>query len=360
MEKTRITTMEIDLNAFKHNIKQIKKYVGNKTIMPVIKANAYGTYINKRLDVINEFDIVAVAITDEAIELRELGYQKDVFVLNQPYVFELDQIVANDIIIGLSCEKFLDELLMIDKKIRIHLEIETGMNRTGIKVEDLPKFINKIKTNSNIIVEGVYTHLSSADYDSEYTNQQLEIFQEAVKLVKENFDIKYVHASASNGLLNYPEDFTNLVRPGYIMYGYESFEGVNKLIDLKPVCKLKSKITFIKDVDEGSSISYSRTYQASKNIKVATIPIGYADGLRRCLSNKGMVVINGKKLPIIGKVCMDGIMVDVTDLDKVEIGDDVYIWDNNLITLDDVANNCDTIGYEIISTISSRVPRIFK
>lgn len=211
----------------------------------------------------------------------------------------------------------------------------------------------------NVKVEGVYTHLSSADCDDEYTKLQLSTFQEAVSKIKEKVDLKYIHSEASNGIINYSEGEFNLVRPGIIMYGYPSNEDICKKINLIPVCKLKSKITFLKDVDAGISISYNRSFITNKPTKIATIPIGYADGLRRALSNKGEVLINGKKAKIIGKICMDGFMADVTDIKDVKVGDEVYIWNNEDITLEDVAKKCDTINYEIISTISSRVPRVF-
>lgn len=356
----RPTVMEVNLNNFKENIKNIRDYVHNKEIMPVIKANGYGTYINKRIDVINEFNIVAVAIADEAVEIRKLGYEKDIFILNQPYIEEIDNIIDNDIVFGLSSSEFLDELLKTDKTVRVHLEIETGMNRTGINIDDLDMFIEKIKANNNIIVEGAYTHLSSADSDTNYTNRQIAIFKSAVQIVKNNFDtIEYIHCEASNGILNYNLDFTNLVRPGLIMYGYDTFDGVGELIDIKPICKLKSKITFLKEIDNGEYIGYFKSYVTTKKSKIATLPIGYADGISRMLSNKGYVVIDGKKAPIVGKVCMDSIMVDVTNVDGVKIYDDVYIWDNDIIKLSDIAELCDTSNYEVISRISYRVPRMF-
>ena len=142
------------------------------------------------------------------------------------------------------------------------------------------------------------------------------------------------------------------------MYGYESFNGSLEKLDLKPICKLKSKITFLKEVDEGTPISYNHDFITKKKSRIATIPIGYADGLRRDLSNKGHVVINGSLCPIVGKVCMDSIMVDVSDID-CKLGDEVYIWDNDLLKVEDIAKECNTINYEIISTISSRVPRVF-
>ena len=357
---TRPTVLEVNLDNFKYNIEQIKKFLKPETtIMPVIKADGYGTYINTRLDIINDFDIVAVATVDEGITLRNLGYKKDIFVLNQPYVSEVEKIEENNLVVGICSKEFLEELKKEGSKLRVHIEIETGMGRTGVELSNLDSFIEKIKENPNIKVEGVYTHLSSADEDFEYTKQQLEKFEKTVEKVKANFDIKYVHSLASNGIINFKEYQHNLVRPGIIMYGYESGNGIKEKIDLKPTCTLKSKISYIKEVDENTSISYGRRFITRRKSKIATVPIGYADGLRRVLSNVGEVVINGKKAPIIGSVCMDSFMVDVTDIENIELGSDVYIWDNKNITLEDIAIKCDTINYEILSTISKRVPRKF-
>ena len=356
----RTTIMEIDVNKFNNNINNIKKYIGNKKIMPVIKANAYGTHINKKLDIINNFDIVAVAIVSEAIELRQLGYQKEIFILNQPSLDDIDDIIKYDIVIGLSEQTFLEKLIMQNKEIKVHLEIETGMNRTGINKKDLTSFIDILKTIKNIKVEGVYTHLSSADYDKEYTNQQLKIFKECTSIVKKNFKtLKYIHSSASNGLINYNDTVSNTVRPGIIMYGYNSCNDIDKKITIEPICTLKTKINFIKEIPPKTSVGYSRNFISKKNIKIATIPIGYADGLRRELSNKGMVVVNNKLAPIIGNICMDSCMIDITNIDDVIIGNEVYIWDNNIRFVENIANECNTINYEILSTISYRVPRIY-
>lgn len=353
----RTTVLEVDTNLFKQNVSNIKKYIGNKSIMPVIKANAYGTYINKRIDLINDFDIVAVAFVDEAIELRNNGFNKEIFILNPPYIEEIEDIIKYDLSIGVCEISFLEKIK--NNKIKIHLEIETGMNRTGINIGDIDKFIKLIK-DSNLLLEGVYTHLSSADYDYEYTNRQLELFNEAYLKLKDNFnDIKYIHTSASNGLINFKDNITNYVRPGLIMYGYESYEGINKKIDIKPICKLKTKITFLKDVKKGESIGYSRKYITKKDMKIATIQIGYADGLRRNLTGKGKVVINGKLCDIVGNICMDSCMIDVTNMD-VKLYDEVYIWDNENIKVNDIASICDTINYEILSNISYRVSREFK
>ena len=194
----------------------------------------------------------------------------------------------------------------------------------------------------------------------DYTLKQLTSFKVAIdKATNKLGNIKYIHAASSNALLNFPEAHFNLVRPGLILYGYKSAKDTYQKIKIKPIAKLKSKITFLKVVDKGTSIGYGRSYITNKKTKVATIPIGYADGFRRTFSNGWHILINNKKVPIIGKICMDSFMADVTSLKNVKVGDEVIIWDNKNITLDDLANKCDTINYEIMSTISDRVKREF-
>ena len=352
----RPTVMEVNLSDFKYNINSIKKYINSDVLlMPVIKANGYGTYLNLST-ILDEFKIVCVALVDEGVLLREKGYTGDILVINQPDISEIDEIFKYKLIVGLSDEEFLEEMVKFDDRFRVHIEVDTGMGRTGIR--DL-SLVNKLKNCPNIIVEGIYSHLSSADDDVEFTDNQIKMFNEYVEKIKDIFpDIKYIHLAASNGIINYPTSYYNAVRVGIIMYGYESFNGCLEKLDLKPICKLKSKITFLKEVDEGTPISYNHDFITKKKSRIATIPIGYADGLRRDLSNRGHVVINGNLCPIVGKVCMDSIMVDVSDI-ECKLGDEVYIWDNDLIKVEDIAKECNTINYEIISTISSRVPRVF-
>lgn len=358
MEITRPTVMEIDVDNFLYNIDRIKEKCPNSIIMPVIKANAYGTYLNTRLYVLNKFDIVAVANVDEAVYIRELGYKKEIFVLNQPYETEIDKIIDYNIVVGVSSYGFINKLALTNKEVHIHIEIGTGMGRTGVHPYRLEKFIDNIA--SNIKVDGIYTHLSSADIDDDYTKNQIKSFNVAIDTAKKKFgDLKYIHANASNGILNYPESNFNLVRPGIIMYGYKSSEDTLSKIDIKPVASLKSKITFLKEVEEGTCIGYGRSYITKRKSMIGTVPIGYADGFRRTFSNGWEVMINGKLAPIIGKVCMDSFMVDVTDIKGVKLGDDVIIWDNKNITLDELADKCDTINYEILCTIGARVPRVF-
>jgi alanine racemase len=354
----RQTYLEVNLSNFKHNINEIKKLHKDKEIIPVIKANAYGTHINKRLDIINEFNIVAVAIVEEALYLRELGYKKDILVLNQPYIEEIEDIISNNITVGLSSIDFLKELIKQDKQVKIHIEVETGMNRTGF--QSLDELLKTLHNSNNIIVEGLYTHFSSADTDDEYTKKQISKFKEYYNiLIKEFPNLKYIHTSASNGLVNYNIDITNAIRPGIIMYGYPSYDEILNKIDLKPTTKLITKISYLKEIPANESVSYNQTYKTNKITKIATIGIGYADGLRRSLSNKGNVIINNTLCPIIGNVCMDSILVDVTHLQNVSIGDKVYIYDNELVTLEDIAKISNTINYEILSNISERVPRVY-
>ena len=351
----RNTKLEINITKFLNNIEKIKNKNPDKIIMPVIKANAYGTYINKQIDIINNFDIVATALVNEGVELRKEGYIGEIFILNQPDIEEIELIKQYDLIIGLSSIEFINKA--ISEPIRVHLEIETGMNRTGIKLEDLDKYVSIIK-NSNIKVEGIYTHLSSADFDKEYTNNQINLFKQALDQTKNIFNYKYIHISASNGILNYNVDFANTIRPGLIMYGYEPFKGANNIIDVEPIATLKTKITFIKDSKVLDKIGYSQKYECPKDMIVATIPIGYADGYRRALSNKGYVVVNNTRCQILGNICMDSCMIDVTDA-NAKVGDEVILFDDKDVTLDELADICQTINYEIISAINERVPRVF-
>ena len=361
MVKVRETKFIIDLNALKYNLEQIKSKLQEETeIMPVIKANAYGIGVDKVLEVIKELKInmVAVAIVDEGIYLRDIGFKGNIFVLNQPYEDEIEKIYEYNLTVGVSAFSFIDKLGEFGKDVSIHIEIGTGMGRTGINPNRTYEFINHIKKYNNIQVEGMYTHFSSSDSDEEYTRKQINSFNMAVEIGKQNLEnLKYIHCSNSAGIVNFPEAGNTLVRPGIILYGYLPDSSLEGKIDVKPVAKLRSIVSYIKTVGEDTSIGYNRTYKTKKETVVATIPIGYADGIRRLLSNNGNVVINGKLVPIIGNICMDSFMVDVTDIPEVEIGTEVFLWDNQNITLEEIAKRCQTINYEILSTISERVVR---
>ncbi len=356
----RNAVFEVDLKAFKDNLKNIQDFVGEDIIlMPVIKASGYGTYINTKLEAYKDFKIVAVAMAEEANFIRNLGYKGDILILNQPDINDIDEIIKQNVISGVSEMSFLKRLVETKQECKIHLELETGMGRTGIKYEDVETFCYTIKQNPFIKLEGVYTHFSVADSDENYTKEQIERFNKGLEVIEKYFDdIKYIHTSASNGILNFENNKCNTARPGIIMYGYESFKGAYGKLDLKPTSKLKARINFVKTIEKGDSVSYGRLFIADKTTKVATVPLGYADGIRRSMTG-AKVFVNGHTAKIIGRVCMDSFMIDVTDIPEVKVGDEVYIWDNDHITLDEVAEKCDTINYEILSCISNRVPRKF-
>lgn len=363
-ERRRGTELLIDIKAMIYNYEQIKNKVCNKKILPVLKASGYGIgakNVKKFLDRAN-IDMVGTAFVDEGIVLRAgLDYKGKIIVLNQPTIEDIDNIVEYNITTGICYYEFAEKLNKKckekNKKCKIHIEIETGMGRTGVPEKNIYEFVQNIKKLDSIEVEGIYTHFATSDNDIEYAKEQIKRFEKAVSIIKQEFnDIEYIHCANSGGILNITDYPGNMVRPGIMLYGYCPNEELKENIQLKPVCKLKSKISFIKEVEEKTSISYGRTYITKRKSIIANVPIGYADGIKRALSNKGHVVVNGKKAPIVGTICMDSFMIDVTGID-VKIGDDVYIWDNKNITVEEIAKQCETINYEILSTISNRVIR---
>ena len=359
--------LEVDLSAIKSNLEKIKNQVGeNVTVAPVIKANAYGidTKGLRALFEEEQIKIVIVATVDEAIKLREEGYRQEIITLNELLPFEVEDILKYNIVPGVSDLDVIEELNNIAKRenkiVPIHIEVDTGMGRVGKKPTEMLEFAKRITELSNIKLEGLYTHFSSADSSEEFTKMQIEKFNKVIEELEKNQIIfKYIHSSASSGILNFPEAKFNMVRPGIITYGYMPDKNMKNNIGLKPTTKMISHVVFVKEVEKGTAIGYSRTYIAPEKRKIATVPLGYADGIRRALSNKGRVYINGKYAPIVGNVCMDNFMIDVIGID-VNVGDEVIIWDNQNITIEEIADICGTINYEILCGISMRVKRVYK
>ncbi len=366
--KMRNTYLEIDTKAIKYNIESIQKHVGEGvSLFPVIKADAYGTGVASTKEALAQTGIktVVVAIVDEALELKRNGFTQDIIILNGlslANTSELCQVVELGLIPAVSLVEIAEKLNDIAKALgkiqKIHIELETGMGRTGVKKEDMLAFVRKLSSLGNIEIEGMFSHFSSADSSPEYTAAQLKIFKDVKEELAENgFEFKYYHLAASSGIIAYPEAYFNAVRPGIILRGYYPSEDMRSMITLKPATKLKSEIVYIKDVEPGTAISYSRTFVTDKPSRIATIPMGYADGLRRELSNKGRVLVNGQYAPIVGRICMDNFMIDITGLDA-NLGDEIVLWDNDKVTLEEIADICGTINYEILCGISERVPRI--
>ena len=360
----RNSYLEVNLNNFSENLKIIRDMIGPDVSMaPVIKADGYGTGAKQLMSSLtkNDIDKVVVATTDEAKELRENGFTMEIITLNELMEDEAEDIVRLDLtpaVSNIEVVKSINEnAKKADKIIKVHIEVYTGMGRVGLKPNQMVEFANEISKLSNIKIEGLFTHFSSADSSEEYTNNQVKIFNKVYDELKlAGYSFKYVHASASSGILFFENARFTMTRPGIIMYGYMPDKTINNKWGFKPTTKLVSHIAFVKDVKDGTPIGYSRTYTTNGDKVVATIPMGYADGIRRALSNKGRVYVNGKYAPIIGNVCMDNFMIDVTGID-VKVGDEVFIWDNDNISLEEVADNCNTINYEIMCGISKRVMR---
>lgn len=363
----RPTRLEINLSNLKHNITEIKKVISKSTeIIAVLKASAYGNGAEILLNTFKKEGInnFAVAIPEEGEKLRKLDNNINIVILNQPNVSEIDTIINNNLACGTCNIEFLEELdkksEAVEKISKIHIEVDTGEGRNGVLPNELPEFLDKVLKLKNIEVEGVFTHLTCADSDAEYTYMQIEKFNKSIEYIKnKGVNIKYIHAANSSGVLGYKEAHFDAVRPGIMLYGYYPDSRYNNKINLKPVEKLVSKINYIKTMPIGSGISYDKTFIAKRETKIAVVPIGYADGYKRAFSNKAEVLINGKRAKVIGKVCMDMIMIDITDLDDVNVNDDVYLFDNEEITVEELAQIADTINYEIISTISFRVDRVY-
>jgi len=364
METIRQSKLIVNMNNIKHNINQLQKYVGPKVeIMPVIKARSYGTGIGSMPEFFDDLGIkiLAVAVVDEGIALRSRDYSGEVFILNQPLNDEIEMILKFNLTVNI-CEYHFIELLnkaalKQNKKVKVHLEIDTGMGRTGIKPDEIEKYIKLLKNSASIKVEGICTHFSSSDSNPLYTKKQIDIFNQMVNIFKKSFKLKYIHACNSAGIINFKEAHYNLVRPGIALYGHLPVENLQEKIKLLPATKLETKISHIHDIKEGESVSYNRSYIAKRSTKVAVIPLGYADGIMRSYSGK--VVIKGELAAIIGIINMDSFMVDITDIKSVEVGDYVYLWDNENITLEDVAKGCQTISYEILSRLAPRIVKEF-
>ncbi len=356
------TTLEISLSNFKDNYYEIKKKIASTAeIIPILKDNAYGTYINTQIKLLNDLNIkiIGVANVTEGVEMRKLGFNKEILILNQPFSNEIEEIAKYTLTVGCGSLEFVKELIKNNEKFKIHIEICTGMGRTGIKPQEITEYIKLIKNCENITVSGIYTHFSCSDSDKLYTEQQIKLFNNILGEVKKEFPtLEYIHACNSAGILNFPEAHFNAVRPGLLLYGYYPSNDLKNKINIKPIAKLKAKISFLKEVPANTSISYGRTFITKHPSKIATVSIGYSSGVNRALSNKSNVVVNGKIAPIIGNICMDSLMVDVTGID-VKVNDDVYIWDNELVTIDDLAKICGTINYEILTRIPEKVHRNF-
>lgn len=361
--------IEIDLSNLKHNIDEIKTHLSPKTkIMSVVKGNAYGhglVPISKYLNKIGIHDF-AVATLQEGISLRNSGIVGNILILGYTSLENIKYVKEFNLIQTIVDEEYAKKLSKLNYEVNVHIKINTGMNRIGISYQEMDK-VKDIYHYQNLRVLGIFSHLSSSEQyqeeDIAYTHIQINRFQKLVKALKaQGIDIGKVHLQSSYGFINYPELEFDYVRIGMIMYGNHS-ELAMKLkfdLNLNPVLSLKSRITSVKVIDSGEFVGYDRTYQASSMIKIATISIGYADGYPRNLSNgNAFVFIKEKYAPIIGKICMDQFIIDVTNMD-VKSGDIVTLIGNcEKVRAEYLAFQANTITNELLSRLGSRLEAIY-
>lgn len=367
-----LTWTEVNLDAIAQNVKNIKKLIGEKKeLMAVVKGNAYGHDILEVSPVVleNGATRLAVARLEEGIILRKAGITVPILVLGLTLKQQAEFLVSYDITPAVCefemIEKLSESAVQMNKMTKIHLKVDTGMGRIGIFPDDVLRFIKRIKALKNVEIEGIFTHFSVADEkDKVYTEEQFRKFIEILTILeKEGIKIPIKHVGNSATLLDLPHMWLDMVRPGIAIYGLYPSKEVKKTINLIPAQQFKTKIIFIKELPRGESISYGRTYITKRRRRVASLPVGYADGYNRFLSNQGEVLVRGQRVPIIGRVCMDQCMIDVTNLTQVEIGDEVVLWGRQgeeMITVEEIAQKIRTINYEIVHMPDKkRVPKLF-
>ena len=374
MEKNNRVKAVISLDAVDQNFREMRKNIAEDTKMiAVVKADAYGHGAVPIAHLIEDYDYIwgfAAATAEEAVHLRQAGITKPILILGIVFDEYFPELVQYDIRPAVceydEAKKLSDEAVLQNKTVHIHIALDTGMTRIGYA--DIPESVEEIKKIAelpNLEIEGMFTHFARADeYDRSPAMVQLERYQDFSKRVEEaGVDIPLHHCSNSAGIIRVPEANLSIVRAGITIYGiYPSSEVERDIVKLAPVMELKSHITYVKDVPAGAAISYGGTYVADKKRRVATIPVGYADGYPRQLSNKGWVLIHGKKAPILGRVCMDQFMADVTEIDNVKKGDEVTLLGRDgdeFISIEEMGDLCGRFSYEFACDISPRVPRVY-
>ncbi len=366
MSKAQETVLEIDLKALQHNYEYLKsKLQENTKFLAVVKAYAYGSDANEIAKYLQKLDVdyFAVAYVNEGVALRNAGITKPILVLH-PLSVNFKTIIEYCLEPSIYNAKILNEFINVAlnenlDEYPIHIKFNTGLNRLGFWQKDIESIINTLEETKTIKVKSIFSHLAASEdlNEREFTLNQIEIF----KNIAENFTkaIGYkpmLHICNTSGILNYPEAHLNMVRSGIGLYGFGNSEKENK--NLKPIASLKTIISQIHIIEKGESVGYNRAFKSKTVLKTATLPIGHADGIGRIYGKeKGFVTINGQRAPIIGNVCMDMIMVNITNINCKE-GDEVIIFDANS-TAETLAEAANTISYELITSISQRVKRIY-
>ena len=365
---------KIDLDAAAYNMEQMKKRIGSGArLIAVIKTDGYGHGAVPLARMFEETDYVwgyAVASLDEGVVLRKHGIKKPILVLGCIFPDQYEEMIRYEIRATIYMEDMAREMAdtarRAGKKAFFHIKVDTGMGRIGFPVsEESTDIIERISRMPDVVTEGMYTHFAKADEtDKSYTLEQHRKFMwMKEQMEKRGVEIPYYDCDNSAGIIDFPDMKHDLARAGISMYGlYPSDEVDQNAVDLKPVLSLISHVTFVKTVEPGTAISYGGTFVADKTMRVATIPVGYGDGYPRSLSNKGFVLIHGKRARILGRVCMDQFMVDVTDIPGVKFMDRVILAGedgNDRITVDELAGLSGRFNYEFVCCLGKRIPRVY-
>lgn len=379
MNMVKRTWAEISLNAIEHNYNVIRNKVSDDTkVCCVIKADGYGHGAVELSQVYEKLgaDFFAVSNIDEGIEIRKSGSKHPIVILGYTPVSEAENLAEYDIsqaVFSLEYAKELSEKCVEEDCIcKMHIKVDSGMSRIGFMCQEFPRDEYSIEEICeacclpNLEVEGLFTHFCVSDEDAEgreFTNKQYENFIHVRdSLKKRGVDISVVHCSNSGAIEDYPETCCDMVRAGIILYGLAPSSKLADRLDLVPAMTLKTVVAFVKEVQKGATISYGRTFTADRKMKIATVPIGYADGFIRQNAKDGYMMVNGKKAKIVGRICMDQTMLDVTDIEDVKTGDEVVVFgtgENGEPTADSLAENTGTINYETVCLVGKRVPRIY-
>jgi alanine racemase len=363
----RATYVEVNTAHLRHNIKAISKLAAPSKVMAVVKANSYGHGIDVIPKILFEegVDFFAVAFADEAVVLRESGIDSPILVLVPGNSVDAELFCKYDLHALASSMLFMKtlskEAQQHNTTIKVHLNLDTGMNRDGVPVKDIFDFYSELSAISNLETVGICTHFASSQEDLEFTRYQINLFDETIAQLKSmgcNFD--YVHIANSAGFLNFPEARYDYIRPGISLYGVLPRKYLYEKIDLKPVMSLKTKINFIKNIEKGESVGYDRMFIADKPTIVATIPIGYGDGYFKALQGKVDCLIRGRRFPLIGTICMDESMILIGDDETIQYGDEVVLLGrqgDEVIAVEELAKIAGTIPYEILTNLNCRIPR---
>jgi len=366
------TYATIDLSALAHNLSQIKRYLApGCDIVAVVKANAYGHGAPETAHALARQGIerFAVASLDEGMALRNAGLSASIIVLGALLEDQVPDLLAHHLIPVISDRRILPALAKAagshPAPYPIHLKVETGMGRLGVSPDELLSLLDDPILQGPLHIEGLMTHLADADgTDGAFTERQLDIFRSMVEQTRHRgFTVPSLHAANSAAIVRFPDSHFSLVRPGIMLYGYHTLPPSIPAPDLRPVLSLQSTVVQLRNIPRGGTVSYNRTFVAERPTRIAVLPIGYADGYSRRLSHRGSVLIHGRRAPIIGLVCMDMIMIDVTDLPPVQVGETVTLIGHQgeeSIWADEVSNWMGTIPYEVLCGIGPRVPRIYE